>query len=167
MLIATWGEGLMAVLAGSRRRELKARDIAVASMVGTAIEWYDFYVYGTSVVLVLGPLWRGLRLAGSTALVPYRYPHQVVAVLQLADDLGARGVHDRVGHQLGHDQGGRVAGVLAQGPAGELVTGHAPGLGHCMRVRGQLEPEPALGDCLGARPGGRPGTDTVTGGVCS
>lgn len=56
MLIATWGEGLMAVLAGSRRRELKARDIAVASMIGTAIEWYDFYVYGTSVVLVLGPL---------------------------------------------------------------------------------------------------------------
>jgi MHS family shikimate/dehydroshikimate transporter-like MFS transporter len=25
-------------------------------MVGTAIEWYDFFLYGTSVVLVLGPL---------------------------------------------------------------------------------------------------------------
>jgi hypothetical protein len=25
-------------------------------MIGTAIEWYDFFVYGTSVVLVLGPL---------------------------------------------------------------------------------------------------------------
>ena len=25
-------------------------------MIGTAIEWYDFFVYGTSAVLVLGPL---------------------------------------------------------------------------------------------------------------
>jgi MFS family permease len=30
--------------------------MAVAAMVGTAIEWYDFFVYGTSAVLVLGPL---------------------------------------------------------------------------------------------------------------
>jgi MHS family shikimate/dehydroshikimate transporter-like MFS transporter len=32
------------------------RRVAVAATIGTAIEWYDFYVYGTSVVLVLGPL---------------------------------------------------------------------------------------------------------------
>jgi MFS family permease len=25
-------------------------------MIGSAIEWYDFYVYGTSIVLILGPL---------------------------------------------------------------------------------------------------------------
>jgi MFS family permease len=29
--------------------------VAVAAMVGTAIEWYDFFVHGTSAVLVLGP----------------------------------------------------------------------------------------------------------------
>jgi MHS family shikimate/dehydroshikimate transporter-like MFS transporter len=28
-------------------------------MIGTAIEWYDFFVYGTSAVLVLGPLFFG------------------------------------------------------------------------------------------------------------
>ena len=33
-----------------------ARRVAVAAMIGTAIEWYDFFVYGTSAVLVLGPL---------------------------------------------------------------------------------------------------------------
>lgn len=46
----------MTVLGGSPKRELTAREIALASMIGTAIEWYDFFVYGTSVVLVLGPL---------------------------------------------------------------------------------------------------------------
>lgn len=118
-------------------------------------------------MFLLGALRRRVRLTRSAALVTYRYAHQLVAVVQLADDLGARGVHDRVGHQLGHDQGGRVAGVLAKGPAGELGSGHTPGLGHGTRVRGQLEPKPALGNCLGARPGGRTGTDTVSGGVCS
>jgi MFS transporter, MHS family, shikimate and dehydroshikimate transport protein len=39
-----------------RPRPLSPRGVAVASMIGTAIEWYDFFVYGTSVVLVLGPL---------------------------------------------------------------------------------------------------------------
>ncbi len=28
-------------------------------MIGNAIEWYDFFVYGTSAVLVLGPLFLG------------------------------------------------------------------------------------------------------------
>jgi MFS transporter, MHS family, shikimate and dehydroshikimate transport protein len=32
------------------------RRVATAAMIGTAIEWYDFFVYGTSAVLVLGPL---------------------------------------------------------------------------------------------------------------
>lgn len=32
------------------------RRLVAAATIGSAIEWYDFYVYGTSVVLVLGPL---------------------------------------------------------------------------------------------------------------
>ncbi|MFG2191014.1 MFS transporter [Streptomyces sp. NPDC048639] len=32
------------------------RRLAAASLVGTAIEFYDFYVYGTAAALVLGPL---------------------------------------------------------------------------------------------------------------
>lgn len=30
--------------------------VAVASWIGTSIEWYDFYLYGTASALVLGPL---------------------------------------------------------------------------------------------------------------
>src|SRR5688572_27086129 len=40
---------------GGEPRPTPAR-VATAAMVGTAIEWYDFFVYGTSAVLVLGPL---------------------------------------------------------------------------------------------------------------
>jgi metabolite-proton symporter len=32
-----------------------ARKVAVASLIGTAIEWYDFYIYGIAAALVLGP----------------------------------------------------------------------------------------------------------------
>jgi MFS family permease len=39
-----------------QRRPLSPGQVALACLVGTAIEWYDFFVYGTSVVLVLGPL---------------------------------------------------------------------------------------------------------------
>jgi MFS transporter, MHS family, shikimate and dehydroshikimate transport protein len=35
---------------------IKPGRVATAAMMGTAIEWYDFFVYGTSAVLVLGPL---------------------------------------------------------------------------------------------------------------
>jgi metabolite-proton symporter len=32
-----------------------ARKVAFASLIGTAIEWYDFYIYGIAAALVLGP----------------------------------------------------------------------------------------------------------------
>jgi metabolite-proton symporter len=31
------------------------RTVAMASLIGTTIEWYDFYIYGISAALVLGP----------------------------------------------------------------------------------------------------------------
>ncbi len=37
-------------------RKVSPRGVATAALVGTTIEWYDFFVHGTSVVLVLGPL---------------------------------------------------------------------------------------------------------------
>ena len=44
-----------AALAGPARRTTTGR-IVLASMVGTAIEFYDFYIYGTAAALVLGRL---------------------------------------------------------------------------------------------------------------
>jgi MHS family shikimate/dehydroshikimate transporter-like MFS transporter len=32
------------------------RTVALASMVGTTIEWYDFFLYGTAAALVFGEL---------------------------------------------------------------------------------------------------------------
>lgn len=109
-------------------------------------------------MLLLRPLGQGARLTRGAALVTYGYPHQVVFVVQLADDPLTGGVHDRVGDQLGDDEGRRVAGVLAHRPAGQPGVGQTSGPGHGARVRGQLEAEPALGGQAGAGPGG--GTET-------
>ena len=32
------------------------RQVALASFIGTAIEWYDFFLYGTAAALVFGQL---------------------------------------------------------------------------------------------------------------
>jgi hypothetical protein len=33
---------------------VKPRKVAFASFVGTAIEWYDFFIFGTAAALVFG-----------------------------------------------------------------------------------------------------------------
>ncbi len=38
------------------REHREARKVALASFVGTAIEWYDFFLYGAAATLVFGPL---------------------------------------------------------------------------------------------------------------
>jgi MFS transporter, MHS family, shikimate and dehydroshikimate transport protein len=37
--------------------------VALASFIGTSIEWYDFYLYGTAAALVLGPLFFSPQLS--------------------------------------------------------------------------------------------------------
>jgi MFS family permease len=45
------------------------RKVALAAMVGSAIEWYDFFIYLTAAALVFGPLFfpGGSELAGVLA----------------------------------------------------------------------------------------------------
>ncbi len=37
--------------------------VAIASWIGTSIEWYDFFLYGTAAALVLGPLFFSPKLS--------------------------------------------------------------------------------------------------------
>ncbi len=37
--------------------------VALASWIGTSIEWYDFFLYGTAAALVLGPLFFSPKLS--------------------------------------------------------------------------------------------------------
>jgi hypothetical protein len=42
--------------------------VATASIVGTAIEFYDFYIYATAAALVIGPVF--LRYRADAGVVP-------------------------------------------------------------------------------------------------
>jgi hypothetical protein len=60
---------------------------ALASFVGTAVEWYDYFIYGTAAAIVFGPLFfpRFSATAGTmAAFASY-------AVGFLARPLGRRG----------------------------------------------------------------------------
>ncbi|MDR0360132.1 MAG: MFS transporter, partial [bacterium] len=66
-----------AALGGREERRQSLRALAAAT-IGTAIEWYDFYVYGTIAGLVFGKLffpefnpYSGLLLAFSTFFVGF------------------------------------------------------------------------------------------------
>src|SRR3954466_2055484 len=47
----------------------EARRVAFAGAVGTTIEWYDFFIYGTAAALVFGPQFfpQASELAGTLA----------------------------------------------------------------------------------------------------
>src|SRR5574339_1196566 len=50
-------------------RKAEARRVALASAVGTTIEWYDFFIYGTAAAVVFGPQFfpQVSELAGTLA----------------------------------------------------------------------------------------------------
>ena len=59
--------------------------IAIASFIGTAIEFYDFYIYGMAASLVIGPVFFPSEAAGSQALSAFL----TFAVAFLTRPLGA------------------------------------------------------------------------------
>ena len=49
------------------RQSLSILSVATASFIGTCIEWYDFFLYGTAAALIFGPLFFSPTLSPLTA----------------------------------------------------------------------------------------------------
>ncbi|MFF5727172.1 MFS transporter [[Kitasatospora] papulosa] len=56
---------------GTRPRDGMTRRVLVASTIGSAIEWYDFYLYSTASVLLLGPLFFPQQSATAATLAGF------------------------------------------------------------------------------------------------
>jgi metabolite-proton symporter len=48
--------GTLGTPAGTTLTAAQARRVAIASMVGTTVEWYDYFIYGTASATVFGPI---------------------------------------------------------------------------------------------------------------
>lgn len=105
---------------------VSARKVAAASLIGTTIEWYDFYIYGIAAALVLGPqFFPSFSSVGGT----------LAAFATFAVGFVARPVGGMIAGHLG-DRIGRksmlVATLLAMGGAtfciGLLPTYHTIGV---------------------------------------
>ena len=60
--------GAAASIGGADEEEIGVGRIVVASLVGTAIEFYDFYIYGTAAALVIGQTFFPQSAPGAQAL---------------------------------------------------------------------------------------------------
>ena len=143
-------------------REMSMRKVAFASFIGTAIEFYDFYIYGTAAALVLSGAFfpefsetagtlaayrhvrRRLRGAypGRYRLRTLRGPHRTQGhAYRLAPGHGHRDVLHRAPPRLRDDRrgGAAAAGVVALrsgGGVGRRVGRRRPD-GHRTRPAGQ------------------------------
>lgn len=92
-----------------------ARRSAVGSLIGTAIEWYDYFLYGTAAAIVFGPLF----FPGADPLTGLMASFGALAVGFLARPVGgivAGHVGDRVGRKVM-----LVASLLIMGIATTLL----------------------------------------------
>ncbi|MEV1286302.1 MFS transporter [Micromonospora sp. NPDC049679] len=94
-----------------QKNTASARKVAVASLIGTAIEWYDFYIYGIAAALVLGPqFFPSFSSVGGT----------LAAFATFAVGFVARPVGGMIAGHLGDKVGRKsmlVATLLAMGAA--------------------------------------------------
>lgn len=99
------------------------RMVAVGSFVGTTIEWYDFFLYGTAAALVFGPLFFP-DVSPAVGLIA---SFATYAVGFLARPLGAL-VGGHVGDKIGR-KAMLVASLLVMGVSTTLI-GVLPTYGH-------------------------------------
>ena len=96
-------------------RRNSTRKVAAASFVGTAIEWYDFYIYGTASALILGPLFFPQASASGGVLASFA----TYAVGFLARPIGGA-IAGHLGDRIGRKRV-LVASLLLMGTATFLV----------------------------------------------
>ena len=53
------------------QRERQARKARVAAFLGTAVEWYDFFIYGTAAAIAFGPVFFPNADAGTALLLSF------------------------------------------------------------------------------------------------
>jgi metabolite-proton symporter len=94
--------------------------IVLASLVGTAIEYYDFYIYGTAAALVFGPLF----FPGQSAAAQVLSAFATFAIAFVARPLGAA-LFGHFGDRIGR-KSTLVASLLIVGSATTLI-GLLPG----------------------------------------
>jgi MFS family permease len=96
------------------------RRILAASLVGTAVEFYDFYIYATAASLVFGPMF----FPASTPSLQLLASYGSFAVAFIARPIGA-GVFGHFGDRIGR-KSTLVASLLVMGGS-TIVIGFLPG----------------------------------------
>ena len=56
---------------GTTKQPTSVRRVVVASLVGTSLEWYDFFIYGTAAALVFGDLFFSDAVPGAGTLIAF------------------------------------------------------------------------------------------------
>jgi MFS family permease len=107
------------------------RRVLVASLVGTAVEFYDFYIYATAAALVLGPLFFPKASGAAQLLSAYA----TFAVAFVARPVGAA-FFGHFGDRIGR-KSTLVASLLTMGLPGYAEIGWAAPLLLCVLRFGQ------------------------------
>src|SRR6201996_5216820 len=93
--------------------------IILASLVGTTIEFYDFYIYGTAAALVIGSIFFPASAPGSQALNAFL----TFGIAFLARPIGSI-LFGHFGDRIGR-KATLVASMLTMGPSATLIRGLA------------------------------------------
>jgi metabolite-proton symporter len=110
----------MAAIGADVRDEPGTARIAMASLIGTAIEFYDFYIYGTAAALVIGPVFFPAASPSSQALNAFL----TFGIAFLARPLGSA-LFGHFGDRIGR-KATLVASMLVMGISTTLI-GLLPG----------------------------------------